>query len=174
MARVARVMAMPTKRAMAVATRAAGDEEGDGEGSESDGDGDKEGDGEEEVEGPRSSSSPDRLPPRHMLPLLLRLATAFRAIVGAALRCSFGISSAAAFASAVAPRRRVGPRRGRRQPIRVNDDDALRQHSRDLFFCLFHRLPRHNDDERCGAPVVRNRPDGRHSRVRLRLHYLMR
>ena len=104
-------MATPTKRAMAVATRAAGgDEEGDGEGGESDGGGNKEGDGEEEGEGPHSSSSSDRLPPRHMLPLLLRLATAFRAVGGAALRHSFGVSSAAASASAAAPRRRVGPR----------------------------------------------------------------
>jgi len=39
--RAARVMATPTKRAMAVATRAAGDKEGDGEGGESDGDGNK-------------------------------------------------------------------------------------------------------------------------------------
>ncbi len=46
MARAARVMATPTKRVMAAATRAAGDEEGDGKGGESDGDGDKEGDGE--------------------------------------------------------------------------------------------------------------------------------
>jgi len=79
---------------MAVATRAAGDEEGNGEGGESDGDGNKEGDGEEEGEGPHSLSSSDRLPPCHMLPLLLRLATAFRAVVGAALRHSFGVSSA--------------------------------------------------------------------------------
>ena len=76
--------ATPTKRAMAAATRAVGDEEGNVEGGESDGDGDKEGDGEKEGEGPHSSSSSDRLPPRHMLPLLLRLATAFRTIVGAA------------------------------------------------------------------------------------------
>jgi len=62
-----------------------GNKEGDGEGGESDGKGDKEGDGEEEGEGPHSSSSSDRLPPHHMLPLLLRLATAFRAVVGAAL-----------------------------------------------------------------------------------------
>jgi len=81
---------------MVVATRAAGDKEGDDKGGESDGDGDKEGDGEEEGEGPHSSSSSDRLPPRHMLPLLLRLATTFRAIVGAALRHSFGISSSPA------------------------------------------------------------------------------
>jgi hypothetical protein len=40
-----RVMVTSTKRAMAVATRAAGDEEGDGEGGESDGDAYKEGDG---------------------------------------------------------------------------------------------------------------------------------
>jgi hypothetical protein len=46
MARAARVMATPTKRAMVAATRAAGDEEGDGKGGESDGDGNKEGDGE--------------------------------------------------------------------------------------------------------------------------------
>jgi len=80
-------MATPRKRAMAAATRAAGDEEGNGEGRESDGDayeegdggeggkidgdGNKEGDGEEEGEGPHSSSLSDRLPPRHMLPLLL-------------------------------------------------------------------------------------------------------
>ena len=51
-ARAARVMAMPTKRAMAAAMRAAGDEEGDVEGGESDGDGDKEGDSEKEGEGP--------------------------------------------------------------------------------------------------------------------------
>ena len=44
MVRAVRVMATPTQRAMAAATRAAGDEEGDGEGGESDGDGDKEGD----------------------------------------------------------------------------------------------------------------------------------
>ena len=73
---------------MATAMRAAGNEEGDGEGGESDGDtykegdgggeggesdgnGNKEGNGEEEGEGPHSSSSSDRLPPRHMLPLLL-------------------------------------------------------------------------------------------------------
>ena len=74
-------MATPTKRAIVAAMRAAGD---------------KEGDGEEEGEGPHSSSSSDRLPPRHMLPLLLRLATAFRAIVGAALRHSFGVSSSPA------------------------------------------------------------------------------
>ena len=101
-ARAARVMAMPTKRAMAAAMRAAGDKEGDGKGGKSDGDGDKEGDGEKEGEGPHSLSSLDCLPPRHMLPLLLRLATAFRAVVGAALRCSFGVSSAAASASAAA------------------------------------------------------------------------
>ena len=69
------------------------------EGGESDGDGDKEGDGEKEGEGPHLSSY---LPPRHMLPLLLRLATVFRTVVGAALRCSFGFSSAAASASATA------------------------------------------------------------------------
>jgi hypothetical protein len=102
MARAARVMVTPTKRAMAVATRAAGDKEGDGKGGESDGDGNKEGDGEEEGEGPHSSSSSDRLPPRHMPPLLLRLATAFHAVVGAAPGHSFGISSAAASASAAA------------------------------------------------------------------------
>ena len=79
-----------------------GDEEVDGEGGESDGGGDKEGDGEEEGEGPHLSSSSDRLPPRHMLPLLLRLATAFHAVVGAAPGHSFGISSAAASASAAA------------------------------------------------------------------------
>ena len=117
-------MATPTKRAMVAAMRAAGDkegngeggesdgdayeegeggdEEGDGEGGKSDGDGDKEGDGEEEGEGPHSSSSSDRLPPRHMPPLLLRLATAFHAVVGAAPGHSFGISSAAASASAAA------------------------------------------------------------------------
>jgi hypothetical protein len=78
--------ATPTKRAMAAAMRAVGDEEGNVEGGESDGDGDKEGDGEKEGKGPHSSSSSsDRLPPRHMLPLLLRLATAFRAVVAAAL-----------------------------------------------------------------------------------------
>jgi len=87
---------------MAVATRAAGDKEGDAKGSKSDGNGNKEGDGEEEGEGPRSSSSSDRLPPRHMPPLLLRLATAFHAVVGAALGHSFCISSAAASASAAA------------------------------------------------------------------------
>ena len=38
-------MATPTKRAMAVATRAAGDKEGDGEGGESDGDAYEESDG---------------------------------------------------------------------------------------------------------------------------------
>ena len=70
---------------MAAATRAVGDEEGNVEGGESDSDGDKEGDGEKEGEGPHSSSSSDRLPPRHMLPLLLRLATAFRAVVAAVL-----------------------------------------------------------------------------------------
>ncbi len=95
-------MAMPTKSAMAVTTRSAGDEEGEGEGGKRDGDGNKEGDGEEEGEGPHSSSSSDRLPPRHMLPLLLRLATAFHAVVGAAPGHSFGISSAAASASAAA------------------------------------------------------------------------
>jgi len=95
-------MATPTKRAMAVATRAAGDKEGNGEGGESDGDGNKEGDGEEEGKGPHSSSSSDRLPPRHMPPLLLRLATTFHAVVGAAPGHSFGISSAAASASAAA------------------------------------------------------------------------
>jgi hypothetical protein len=61
MVRVGRVMATPTKRAMAMATRAAGNKEGDGEGGESDGNGDKEG-GEEEGKGPHSSSSSDRLP----------------------------------------------------------------------------------------------------------------
>ena len=45
MARAARVMVTPTKRAMAVAMRAAGYKEGDGEGGESDGEGDKEGEG---------------------------------------------------------------------------------------------------------------------------------
>ena len=85
---------------MAVATRVSGVKEGDGEGGESDGDGDKEGDGEKEGKGPHSSSSSDRLPPRHMLPLLLRLATAFHAVVGAAPGHSFGISSAAASAAA--------------------------------------------------------------------------
>ena len=86
-----------------MATRAAGvDKEGDGEGGESDGGDNKEGDGEEEGEGPHSSSSSDLLPPRHMLPLLLRLATAFRAVVGAAPGHSFGVSSAAASASASA------------------------------------------------------------------------
>ena len=89
-------MAMPTKRVMAVATKAAGDKEGDSEGGKSDGGGNKEGDGEEEGEGPHLSSSSDCLPPRHMLPLLLRLVTAFRAVVGAAPGHSFGISSAAA------------------------------------------------------------------------------
>jgi hypothetical protein len=78
--------ATPTKRAMAAVTRAAGNEEGNVEGGESDCDGDKEGDGEKEGEGPHSSSSSDRLPPRHMLPLLLRLTTAFRAVVGTACR----------------------------------------------------------------------------------------
>ncbi len=77
--------ATPTKRAMVAATRAAGDEEGNVEGGKSDGDGNKEGDGEKEGEGPHSSLSSDRLPPHHMLPLLLRLATAFRAVVAAAL-----------------------------------------------------------------------------------------
>ena len=72
------------------------------EGGVSDGDGDKEGDVEKEDEGTHLSSSSDRLPPRHMLPLLLRLATAFRAVVGAALRHFFGVSSTAAFASATA------------------------------------------------------------------------
>jgi len=95
-------MATPTKRAMAVATRAAGVEEGGGEGGESDGNGNKKGDGEEEGKGPHLSSSSDRLPPRHMLPLLLRLANAFRAVVGTPLRHSFGGSSAAASASAAA------------------------------------------------------------------------
>ena len=80
---------------MVVATRAAGDKEGDGEGGESDGDGNKEGDGEEEGKGPHSLLSSDRLAPCHMLPLLLRLATAFRAVVGAILCHSFGVSSAA-------------------------------------------------------------------------------
>ena len=122
-------MATPTKRAMAVATRAAGDKEGDGKGGESDGDGNKEGDGEEEGEGPHSSSSSDRLPPGHMPPFLLRLATAFRAVGGAALRHSFGISSAAASTSAAAPCRGIGPRQRRRRPIRVDDDNAPRQHS---------------------------------------------
>ena len=78
--------ATPTKRAMAAAMRAVGNEEGNVKGGESDGDGDKEGDGEKEGEGPHSSSSSDRLPPRHMLPLLLRLATAFRAVVGTTCR----------------------------------------------------------------------------------------
>jgi len=87
---------------MAVVTRAAGDKEGDGEGGKSDGNGNKEGDGEEESEGPHSSLSSDRLPPRHMSPLLLRLATAFHAVVGAAPGHSFGISSAAASASTAA------------------------------------------------------------------------
>jgi len=45
MVRAARVMATPTKRAMVVETRAAGDEEGHGEGGESDGDAYEEGDG---------------------------------------------------------------------------------------------------------------------------------
>ena len=89
-------METPTKMAMAVATRAAGDKEGDGEGGESDGDGNKEGDGEEEGEGPHSSLSSDRFPPRHIPPLLLRLATAFHAVVGTAPGHSSGISSAAA------------------------------------------------------------------------------
>ncbi len=102
MVKAARVMATPTKRAMSASTRVAGDEDGDGEGSESDGDGNKEGDGEEEGEGPHLSSSSDRLPPRHMPPLLLRLATAFHAVVGAASGHSFCISSAAASASAAA------------------------------------------------------------------------
>ena len=104
---------------------------------------------------PHSLSSPDRLPSRRMLPLLLRPATAFRAVVGAALHRSFGISSAAAAAastSAAAPRRRVGPRRRWRRPIRV-DNDAPRQHRLGLFFSLVRRFPRHiDDDERRGAP----------------------
>jgi hypothetical protein len=95
-------MATPTKRVMAVATRAAGDKKGDGDGGESDGDGNKEGNGEEEGEGPHSLSLSDRLPPRHMPPLLLRLATAFHAVMGAAPDHSFGISSAATSASAAA------------------------------------------------------------------------
>ena len=148
-------MVTPTKRAMVAAMRAAGDEEGDSEGGQSDGDGNKEGDGEEEGEGPHSSSSSDRLPPRHMPPLLLRLATAFHAVVGAAPGHSFGISSAAASASAAAPRRRGGPGLWGGRPIRVDDDDAPRQHSRGLFFCLVRRLPRHIEDDECrGAPVV--------------------
>ena len=98
----ARVMATPTKRAMAVATRATGDKEGDAKGGKSDGDGNKEGDGKEERKGPHSLSSSDRLPPCHMPPLLLRLAAAFHAVVGAALGHSFCISSAAASASASA------------------------------------------------------------------------
>ena len=52
---------------------------------------------------PHSSSSSDRLPPRRMPPLLIRLVTAFRAVVGAAPHRSFGVSSAAA------PRRRGSP-----------------------------------------------------------------
>ena len=63
--------ATPTKMAMVEATRAVGDEEGNVE---------------KEGKGPHSSSSSDCLPPRHMLPLLLRLTTTFRAIVGAACR----------------------------------------------------------------------------------------
>ena len=112
-----------------------------------------------------------------MPPLLLRLATAFRAIVGAAPRCSFGVSSAAAAAaaSAAAPHRRIGPRQMWRRPIRVDNNDAPRQHHQGLFFCLIRCLPCHiNDDERRGAPFVRNRPDGRRSLVRRRLHYHMR
>ena len=45
MVKVARVMAMPTKRAMVAATRAPGDKEGDGGVSKSDGDAYEEGDG---------------------------------------------------------------------------------------------------------------------------------
>ena len=51
MARAARAMVTPTKRAMAAAMRAAGYKEGDGEGGESDGDGNKEDDGKKEGEG---------------------------------------------------------------------------------------------------------------------------
>jgi hypothetical protein len=100
------------KREVAAATRAAGDEEGNAEGGESDGDGDKEGDGQKEGEGPHSSSSSDRLPPHHMLPLLLRLATAFRTFVGTALHRSFGVSSAVASASAAAATRAAGDEEG--------------------------------------------------------------
>ena len=108
-------MATPTKR-----TRAAGDEEGDAEGGESDGDGDgdKEGDGEKEGKGHHSSLSSDRLPPCHMFPLLLRLVTVFRAVVGASLRRSFGVSSAAAFASS---RRRQGRRATKRAMPRAKE-----------------------------------------------------
>ena len=51
MARAARAMVTPTKRAMAAAMRAAGYKEGDGEGGKSDGDGNKEDDGEKEGKG---------------------------------------------------------------------------------------------------------------------------
>jgi hypothetical protein len=44
MVRAARVMAMPTKKAMVAAIRSAGDKEGDGEGGESDGNAYEEGD----------------------------------------------------------------------------------------------------------------------------------
>ena len=100
--RAARVMATSTKRVMAVAMRVAGDKEGDDKGGKSDGDGNKEGDGEEEGKGPHSLSSSDCLPPRHMLPLLLRLTTAFHAVVGAARGHSFCISSATTSVSAAA------------------------------------------------------------------------
>jgi hypothetical protein len=147
MVKAARVMATPTKRAMVAATRAAGDAEGDGEGGESDGDAYEEGDGGGDEGGRRQRGR-------------------WR---------SFGVSSAAASASAAAPRRRVGPWRRRRRPIRINDNDTPRQHSRGLFFCLVRCLPRHIEDDECrGAPVVRNRPDGQRFRVRQRLHYLMR
>ena len=104
---------------------------------------------------PHSSSSSDRLPPCHMLPLLLRLATAFRAVMGTAPRRSFGVSSSAASASAAAPHRRFGPRRRWRRPIRVGNNNEPWQHRRGLFFCLVRRLSRPiDDDERRGAPVV--------------------
>ncbi len=51
--------ATATKRAMAAATRVAGDEEGDGKGGKSDGDTYKEGDGEEEGECTGSESDGD-------------------------------------------------------------------------------------------------------------------
>ena len=44
-----------------------------------------------------------------------------------------------------------------------------------LFFCLVRRLARHiDDDERHGAPIIQNRPDGRRCRIRRHLHYCMR
>jgi hypothetical protein len=58
---------------------------------------------------PHLSSSSDRLPPCCMPLLLLRLVTAFRADVGAAPHCSFGVSSAATSASAAAARRGCPP-----------------------------------------------------------------